>query len=87
MQENEPGPGFARLFHGNGMRWSRSLRSVATRIVAGCVQRRPSRNPAWHTPHIPEACHRRKGRDVPESTSECDLSHIVRMCPAQGHLS
>src|SRR5208282_1027122 len=67
----------------NGMRWSRSLRSVATRMVSGCVQRRVSESRMANT-SCGQACHRRTGRDVPENTAKRDLNHIAKMCPVRG---
>ncbi len=60
----------------NGMRWSRSLKSVATRIVAGCVQRPVSESRMANTSY-PKAWHWPGGRDVPGRTTNCDLDHVA----------
>ena len=83
VQENEAGTGIPprrASSRANGMRWSRSLRSVATRMVSGCVQRRVSESRMAYTSYA-QACHRRKGRDVPESTVKRELDHISAECP------
>ena len=61
------------------MRWSRSLRSVATRMVSGCVQRRVSESRMVYTSYA-QACHRRNGGDVPERTAKRELDHIYAEC-------
>ena len=76
VQKNDAGAGIAgACSRANGMRWSRSLRSVATRMVSGCVQRRASESRMAYTSYA-QACHRRKSRDVPERTAKRDLNHI-----------